>query len=251
MHKFNSNGVAIAYEVEGEGDPALPPVLLIHGFASNARVNWRETGWVKWLTEAQRQVVLIDNRGHGESEKLYDPAQYSAPIMADDAAHLLQHLGHREADVIGYSMGARIAAFLLINHASVVRRAVLGGLAANLLSGVPGSLDIAEAMEAQSLDTVTDLQGRAFRIFAERTGGDKRALAACIRSSRTKIREQALAQVTKPVLVAAGDEDELAGDIGPLVAAIPGARGLLLSGKNHMSAVGDPVFKRAVIAFLA
>jgi pimeloyl-ACP methyl ester carboxylesterase len=250
MHKFNSDGVEVAFYLEGEAS-VLPPVLLIHGFASNSRVNWRETGWIKTLLEADRKVILIDNRGHGESEKLYDSAKYSALIMADDAARLLKHLGYAQADVMGYSMGARITAFMLINHPQLVRRAVLGGLAANMIAGVPGSNEIAAALEAESLDKVTDLAGRAFRIFAERTGGDKLALAACIRSSRVKIRPEALAKVVSPVLVVAGEQDELAGDIGPLVDAITGAKGVVLQDRNHMTAVGDLTYKREAVTFLS
>jgi pimeloyl-ACP methyl ester carboxylesterase len=170
-------------------------------------------------------------------------------MMAEDARNLLQHLEIGQADVLGYSMGARVTAFMLINHPKMVRRAVLGGLAARMISGVPGSLEIAAALEAESLDGITDLQGRAFRIFAMRTGGDLKALAACIRSSRVKIKEEALAKVTQPVLVVAGERDDLAGEIGPLVAAIPGARGVVLPGKDHMSSVGDLQFKREVVEF--
>jgi pimeloyl-ACP methyl ester carboxylesterase len=224
-------------------------VLLIHGFASNSRVNWGETGWVRFLAEAGRRVIVIDNRGHGESEKLYDSSRYSATIMADDAKRLLDHLNIEAADIIGYSMGARITAFLLINHPQKVRRAVLAGLAERMIHGVPGSAEIAAALEADDLSTVTDLGGRAFRIFAMRTGGDLKALAACIRSSRVKIKEEALAKVDRPVMVVAGDRDELAGNIQPLVDAIPGARGLVLPGKDHMSAVGDLTFKREALAF--
>jgi pimeloyl-ACP methyl ester carboxylesterase len=247
MQKFKSAGVDIAYDVVGDG----PPVLLIHGYSSNSRINWGETGWVRWLTEQGHQVITFDHRGHGESEKLYDPAQYSALMMADDAARLLQHLGIILADVLGYSMGARVATFMLINHSRLVRRAVLGGLAERLISGVPGSPEIAAAMEAESLDGITDLQGRAFRIFAMRTGGDLKALAACIRSSRVKINETALAKITKPVMVVAGEKDELAGKIEPLVAAIPGAVGLVLPGKDHMTAVGDLTFKQETARFFA
>ncbi len=247
MQKFNSAGVDLAYDVVGEG----APVLLVHGFASNSRINWGETGWVRWLTEAGRRVIMFDHRGHGESEKLYDSAQYSAPMMADDASRLLDHLGIAETDIIGYSMGARVCAFMLINHPQKVRRAILAGLAARMISGVPGSLEIAEAMEAEDLSTITNLQGRAFRIFAMRTGGDLKALAACIRSSRVKIKEEALAKVAHPVLVVAGDKDELAGDIQPLVDAIPGAKGFTLPGKDHMGAVGDLTFKREALEFLS
>jgi pimeloyl-ACP methyl ester carboxylesterase len=246
MQKFNSAGAVIAYDVTGEG----PPVLLIHGFASTSRINWGETGWVRVLTEAGRKVITFDHRGHGESEKFYDTTKYSAMLMADDAKNLLDHLGVEQADVIGYSMGARVAAFLLINHPEKVRRAILAGLASRMIHGVPGSAEIAEALEAEDLSTVTDLAGRAFRIFAMRTGGDLKALAACIRSSRVKIKEEALASIGKPVMVVSGDKDDLAGDIAPLVAAIPGAVGLSLPGKDHMSAVGDLLFKREALEFI-
>ncbi len=247
MQKFNSDGVEIAYDVAGAG----PPVLLIHGFASNSRINWGETGWVRFLVDAGRQVITFDHRGHGESEKLYDPALYSAMTMAEDATRLLLHLGISRSDIIGYSMGSRVAAFMVINHPDHVRRAVLGGLAARMITGVPGSDAIAEALEAETLSEVTDLTGRAFRIFAMRTGGDLKALAACIRSSRVKIMEAALAKVSTPVLVVAGEKDEIAGDIAPLVAAIPGAKGLVLPGKDHMSAVGDLTFKRQALDFIS
>jgi pimeloyl-ACP methyl ester carboxylesterase len=247
MQKFNSDGVEIAFDIQGEG----APVLLIHGFASNSRVNWGETGWIRFLSENGRKVITIDNRGHGESEKLYDSSKYSAMVMASDAGNLLKHLGIASADVIGYSMGARIAAIMLINHPDKVRRAVLGGLASRMISGVPGSAEIAEALEASDLADVTHPVGRAFRIFAMRTGGDLQALAACIRSSRAKIKPEALAQVKRPVLIVAGDRDELAGDIEPLVEAIPGARGVHLPGKDHMSAVGDLKFKQETLAFLS
>ena len=117
MHKFNSDGVEIAYEMAGEGEP----ILLIHGFASTGRVNWWDTGWVKTLTEAGRRVITIDNRGHGNSEKLYDPVFYPGSEMAEDARRLLDHLGIDQADVMGYSMGARISAYLTMNNPGRVR----------------------------------------------------------------------------------------------------------------------------------
>ncbi len=246
MQKFNSDGAEIAFEVAGEG----PPVLLIHGFASTSRINWGETGWVRFLTEAGRQVITFDHRGHGESEKFYDTSKYSAILMAEDAKRLLDHLAIAQADVIGYSMGARVTAFMLINYPEKVRRAVLAGLASRMIHGVPGAAEIAAALEAEDLSSVTDPAGRAFRIFAMRTGGDLKALATCIKSSRVKIKEEALAQVKKPVLVVVGDKDDLAGDIAPLVAAIPSATGLTLPGKDHMSAVGDLQFKREALKFL-
>ena len=144
MQSFNSDGVSIAYVDEGEGEP----ILLIHGFASNIAANWRDAGWIRALAEAGRRVIAFDNRGHGQSEKLYDPSRYGAPSMAEDARRLLDHLGIARADVMGYSMGARIATFLMLQHQERVRSAILAGVGINLVRGMVGTGPIAKALEA-------------------------------------------------------------------------------------------------------
>ena len=245
MPSFRSDIVDIAYEVAGEGKP----VLLIHGFASNARVNWWDTGWVKVLSGAGYQVITFDNRGHGLSGKLYDVAAYPAPEMAEDARRLLDHLGIERTLVMGYSMGARISAFLTINHPARVRAAVFSGLAENMIKGFGRSEPIAEALEAPSLDAVTDPEARTFRAFAEQTKADLRALAACMRSERAKLALADLARIRVPVLVVAGEVDDTAGRVEPLVEAIPGARGVVLARRNHMNAVGDRQHKEEVLKF--
>jgi len=131
MARFTHDGVEIAFLDEGEGEP----IVLVHGFASNKEVNWVAPGWVTALTRAGRRVVALDNRGHGESAKLYDPADYHSAIMAEDVRALIEHLGLPRADVMGYSMGARIAAFLALAHPDRVRSAVLGGLGSRLVEG--------------------------------------------------------------------------------------------------------------------
>lgn len=246
MQVFDSAGVEIAYAVEGEGEP----ILLIHGFASNARVNWTATGWVKFLSERGRQVISIDNRGHGFSQKLHDPEAYPATEMAEDARRLIEHLGHEEVDVMGYSMGARICAFLAMRHPKRVRRVVLAGLAENMIRGLDGAEIIAQALEADSPADIVDDGARAFRLFAEQTSSDLKALAACMRAARQRISAEDLATIKAPVLVVAGGDDAVAGAVEPLVAAIPGARGVTLDGKDHMKAVGAPDYKRAVADFL-
>ena len=246
MQKFNSDGVDIAFDIWGEG----PPILLIHGFASNMEVNWVATGWIKTLVAAGKRVIAIDNRGHGESEKLYDPELYSASIMADDAVRLLRHLNITHADVMGYSMGARIAAFLTMKHPQLVRRAVFAGLASRMITGVGGSEAIAEALEAPNAATVTDRDARGFRLFADQTKSDLKALAACIRSSRVKIKAEDLAEINVPVLVVAGELDDVAGDVAGLTSVIPGSKGVVLPKRNHMNAVGDSGYKQAAVEFL-
>src|SRR3990172_7348195 len=117
MPRFKQGPVEIAFLDQGEGEP----VVLVHGFASNKEVNWVQPGWIATLTGAQRRAVALDNRGHGQSAKLYDPADYHTAVMAEDVRALLDHLGFERADIMGYSMGARIAAFLAVKHPDRVR----------------------------------------------------------------------------------------------------------------------------------
>lgn len=250
MQFFSSDGVRIAYvdipAHEGPGEP----ILLIHGFGSTHAVNWVNTMWTTTLGRAGFRVIALDNRGHGESEKLYDPAAYSSDIMAEDARRLLDHLGIERADVMGYSMGARITAHLALAHPGRVRSAILGGLGIHLVEGVGLPLGIADAMEAASLDELTDPMQRMFRAFADQTRADRRALAACIRGSRQTLTREQVARIATPTLVAVGTKDAVAGSAHDLVALMPNARALDIPGKDHNPAVGDRVFKQAAVEFL-
>jgi pimeloyl-ACP methyl ester carboxylesterase len=247
MPRFSHDGVEIAFLDEGEGEP----IVLVHGFASNKEVNWVAPGWVTTLTRAGRRVVALDNRGHGASSKLYDPADYRSAIMAEDVRALIDHLGLPRADVMGYSMGARITAFLALLHPGHVRKAVLGGLGSRLVEGVGLPETIAQALEAPSLAAVSDPTAFMFRAFAEQTKSDLRALAACLRGSRETLSRAEVGRIAVPVLVAVGSADPIAGSPEELSALIPGARAFSIPGRDHMLAVGDKAFKSAVLAFLA
>jgi pimeloyl-ACP methyl ester carboxylesterase len=247
MQRFQHDGVAIAFLDEGEGEP----IVLVHGFASTAEVNWVHPGWVATLTKANRRVIALDNRGHGASGKLYDPAAYHTTVMAEDVRALMDHLYLATADVMGYSMGARITAFLALAHPARLRKAVLGGLGSHLIDGVGLPESIAEALEVPSLADVQDRTGRTFRAFAEQTRSDLAALAACIRGSRQTLSRGEAAAIRAPVLVAVGSKDAVAGSAQELAALLPFGRALDIPGRDHMLAVGDRVFKEGVLAFLA
>ena len=246
MQSFDSDGVRIAYVDEGEGDP----VLLIHGFASNVATNWRDPHWLATLTAASRRVIAYDNRGHGQSEKLYDPSRYGAPTMAEDALRLLDHLEIGRADVMGYSMGARIATFLVLARPERVRSLILAGAGINLVRGLVGTGPVARALEAPRMEDVINDTARSFRAFAEKTQSDLGALAACLRGPREKIGAENLARIAVPTLIATGSADVIAGPGEGLRNLIPGAQLLDIEGRDHMKAVGDPHFKQGVLDFL-
>jgi pimeloyl-ACP methyl ester carboxylesterase len=251
MQFFSSAGVRIAFI-------DLPPVsggenavVLVHGFASNHAVNWVNTLWTKTLNGAGHRVIALDNRGHGRSDKLYDPAAYHSSVMAEDVARLLDHLGLERADVMGYSMGARIAAFLALAHPERTRSILLGGLGSHLVEGVGLPLGIADAMEAPSAESVADPMARGFRVFAEQTKSDLKALAACIRGSRQVLSRAEVGAITTPALISVGTKDTVAGSAQELADLMPNARALEIPGRDHNLAVGDKVHKQGVLAFLS
>jgi pimeloyl-ACP methyl ester carboxylesterase len=251
LRQFSSGGVEIAYiDVAPDRTDRAEPTLLIHGFASNHRINWVNPRWVETLTRTGRRVVAFDNRGHGASQKLYAPADYRSDLMARDAANLLDHLEIERADVMGYSMGARIASFLALARPAMVRSLILGGLGDRLVHGVGLPVGIAEAMEASSLDSVSDPLQRMFRAFAEQTKSDLAALAACIRGSRQTLTAAGVARIAAPALVAVGTRDVIAGDPHKLAAMMAHAEALDIPGRDHNLAVGDRIYKEGVLAFL-
>ncbi|MCJ8143036.1 alpha/beta hydrolase [Ancylobacter sp. A5.8] len=246
MPSFHHDGIDFAFLDEGEGEP----VVLIHGFASTKEINWVGPGWVSTLVRAGRRVVALDNRGHGASGKVYEAALYDPAIMAGDARALMDHLGLSRADVMGYSMGGRIGACLALEAPERVRSLVLGGIGIHLVEGAGLPATVAEALLAPSLSDVTDPVGRTFRAFAEQTGSDRKALAACIYGSRRTLTREEVADIAVPTLIGVGTKDPIAGAAAPLAALIPGARAFDIEGRDHMLAVGDKSFKEAVLAFL-
>ena len=247
MPFFEHDALRQHYIDVGDG----PPVLLLHGFASNIDMNWRGPGWIDTLGEAGHRVVALDFRGHGESDKPHEPVAYAPGRMASDALALLDHLEIERAALMGYSMGARVAAFATLAAPRRVATLVLGGLGEGLVAGLDGAEGIAEALLAPSLDDVPEGRGRMFRAFADKTRSDRRALAACIGTSREVLTADEVARIEAPTLVAVGTKDDLAGSPATLAAMLPRGTALDIPGRDHMVAVGDKVFKRGVIDFLA
>jgi pimeloyl-ACP methyl ester carboxylesterase len=247
MPNFRNGAVEIAYLDEGDGEP----IVLVHGFASTKNVNWVYPTWVSELKKNGRRVIALDNRGHGESEKLYDPAQYSIPAMASDVVALLDHLGIPQADIMGYSLGGRMTAWLGLNEPQRLRSAILGGIGIGLIEGGGPGENVAQALEAPSLDDVSDPVGRTFRAFADQTRSDRRALTACLRGSRGLMTKEEAAGIAVPVLIAVGTVDEIAGSAAALGNIIPNSEVLDIPNRDHMRAVGDKVYKTGVLDFLS
>ncbi|HUO93978.1 MAG TPA: alpha/beta hydrolase [Rhizomicrobium sp.] len=242
-----ADGVRIAYETAGSG----PSVLLVHGFAASRIQNWKAPGWYETLTEAGYRAVAMDCRGHGDSDKPHDPAAYDHTIMAEDIVAVMETANAAPCFLMGYSMGGFISIHVLMDHPDLVRKLVIGGVGGSYLGRAFGSRDaIADALVAADKNTIKDPISKRFREFAEQSGKDREALAACMRANRRPFTAAELKQSKRPVLVVCGENDDLTGPPGPLADAFADGRALVVPRRDHMTTVGDKVYKEAVLNFL-
>jgi pimeloyl-ACP methyl ester carboxylesterase len=245
----SADGCALHWIEKGSGDA----ILLIHGFASTLRRNWQGTGWIDALARAGWRAIAYDQRGHGESEKRYDANDYAPERLVEDTVAVLEAAGVEHAVVMGYSMGARIAVDLAITRPEAVRALVLSGIGANFreFGGTHADRElVAAAIEAEDPSGFPSF-ARFYRTFADQSGADRRALAACWRRPIQRLEIAELIRIRVPTLFAVGDRDGVAGDPEPLARAMPNARVVRIAGKNHMNAVGAKEHRTAVIEFLA
>jgi pimeloyl-ACP methyl ester carboxylesterase len=238
------DGTPIAYLDRGEGGC----VLLLHGFAADLDLNWVRCGVVDALVAGGHRVVATDARGHGASGKPHDPQAYANDAMVRDAVAMIDHLGVSEIDVVGYSMGSMVAARLTPVEPRV-RRLVLGGVGAGMTERRPGWGAVADDLEADDVSKIVSPAGKALRRFADSTGADRRALAALQRSGQGQ-RAVDVTIIKVPTLVVTGDADVLVGSPHELAAMIPGGRVAVVSG-DHLGAVTDPAFARAIVDFVS
>jgi pimeloyl-ACP methyl ester carboxylesterase len=251
------DGVRLAWERVGEGDP----VLLIHGFGSSRVQNWKAPGWYDTLTSAGYSVVAVDCRGHGESDKPHTLPGYRHDEMADDVLAVMDAAGITATHVIGYSMGGLIGIHVLMRYPERVTRLVIGGVGESYFEPPSSSRDrvadprvrneIVEALLADDPATITNATARGFRAFADQPGKDRLALAACMRAPPANLPREALARSMRPVLVVCGEKDELTGGPDGLAAAFENGSAVTVPNRDHMTTVGDKVFKAAVLEFLA
>lgn len=238
-----SDGVELAWHELGEGRP----LVLIHGYFSNAQVNWIRYGHAARLADAGFRVIMPDLRAHGESGKPHDPAFYPPDILAQDGFDLIRHLGLTDYDLAGYSLGGRTSVRMLVRGARP-GRAVLCGMGLDGIVDTQGRggyfrnvLTNLGSFERGSSEWMTEA-------FLKTTGGDPEALRLILDTFVDTSRAD-LAAIDLPVRVVTGAEDDDNGSGEALAEAIPGAEFRAIPG-NHMSAVVKPELGEAIADFL-
>ncbi len=256
---FDSDGTRIHYIVAGEGEP----VVLIHGFTANLQQNWKMPGIIDALRE-DFQVIAIDNRGHGRSDKPHAADQYGMR-MIEDPIRLLDHLGIEKAHFVGYSLGGFITEKLMTTYPQRVLTATLGGAGWN----EPGSarmdfLDVlADSLEAgegitplikllnpEGNPEPTEQQIKTLNALVMLTN-DPQALAAVIRgASQWVVSEEALRENEIPTLSLIGEKDPLKDGVDALQQVMASLEVVVIEGADHMNATGHPKFRESLLEFL-
>jgi pimeloyl-ACP methyl ester carboxylesterase len=252
MASFTSDGVQIAYDDVSPPGGAERTIVLVHGFASNRNEGWKRTGWYSAFERRRMRAIALDQRGHGESEKLYDPDAYVREKLAGDVLNLMDHLGVERANLFGYSMGARTALAAALAAPERVTNLILGGVGGKLLeppAPVVGE-PMAEAMLADDPESITEPMLRSFRQFADEQGEDRQALAAVTRVKNTPLDRTAMGRLPMPVLAVAGVGDQGAGDPEGLSRIFPHGHAVTVPGCDHFSAIPHALTKAAVFDFL-
>jgi len=244
---FESNGVHIFYEDHGAG----VPVVLIHGFGVDGRLQWGETGLIEFLAPHFR-VIALDCRGHGHSERFYNnPDAYSMPNMSRDVLNLLDLLHIDRVLLVGFSLGSRVCFEIMTTHPERCRAAVLSGFGPDNSTSDPDRREqLATAMLAEDPASISDYHQRIRRAVIE-AGNDAAALAACIRCNTNIPPLSAVTPISVPVLFVTGAKDHVAGDPGGLSGYFRESRVLVIDNNGHASVVADPRFHTAVADFLA
>jgi len=232
------------------------PIVLVHGWGTDGRGNWIDTGWVTAL-EPYRRVIVMDCRGHGRSGKPLTQRSYGYRAMSEDVLWVMDDLGVDSADLFGYSMGAFMAIALLGHQPDRFTSVVMGGIGDETDESAAACRVIADALRADDVSKIGDPVGRAYRAFVDANPtSDREALALAAlqmwpEGHPLEVGGAGLRAGGVPVLIVNGGNDHPYVDSAHrLAAAIPGAKLVTIPDTDHLSVVTDPRFKTAVVEFL-
>ena len=239
-----ADGVRLAVHIRGAGRP----VLMLHGFLANARINWVQPGVTDALLAAGFELVAPDLRGHGRSDAPTDRALWPVDVLADDGLAVIRSLGLSDYDLVGYSLGARTAARMLVRGATP-RRVVLGGMGA---SGIMEAGARAAMFEDAIRHGEHAKDPRAGRVIQNmiKTGGLNADAMLGVLSSFAATCTADLEGIKAPTLVISGIDDQDNGSPEELAAILPHGQALRVPG-THQSTPGAPEFARAIVDFLS
>lgn len=238
----SDDGARIAYDLVGEGGA---PLLLCHGSLTSSEW-WRMLGYVDELRVAH-QLILVDARGHGQSDKPTAMEGYTMELLVGDVIAVLDDCGVPDAAYFGYSMGGRVGFGLGILAPERVRALILGGASHRPQNGwfdrliYPGFVDTIETEGIESfLARWSERLGRAVdpTVRAVFLGNDPRTLVPYLRQIDREpgFEDELLSSMPRPVLLFAGEHDhERLADSRAAAATLPDAELFVIADGDHES----------------
>jgi pimeloyl-ACP methyl ester carboxylesterase len=250
---FIQNGeLQIHYEVHGTGHP----VVLLHGGTVSFKYNYAATGWIKALNDAGLQVIGLDFRGHGASDKPHDAASYGTANLASDAMSVIDHLGLQRVSLIAYSIGTAVALHLMQMAPERFDKTALIATGDGLIGHPPhtfANITPALALVIGRTEYPSDLPKHlaAYWNFIEATGGDKQAMLAMSEAEYPSLTTQEAGAISIPTLVVSGGKDMVLGCGPRLAEALACGEYVEVEAADHFSLAADVATQARVVDFLA
>jgi pimeloyl-ACP methyl ester carboxylesterase len=247
--QFVMSGDGLKLATYSWGEPDAPPVVLVHGFASGALLNWHAAGWVRDLTRAGFRVLAFDQRGHGSSDKPHDPASYSMELLVDDLLAVMDTHLIDETFYVGYSLGARVGWQAALDVPDRITRGVLGGIP----DGDPLTtfrLDEAREFVADGSEIGDRMTDSYITMASGIPNNDLTALISLVEGMRGGVQPNPANPPSRPLLFATGSEDAIIGGSRSLCEASPHGRFFEIPGRDHFNAPTSRPFRDAAVAFL-
>lgn len=253
-----SGGLNIAFQVfDSRGTSARSPVILVHGWGADAKSNWVDSGWVTSLQQ-QHNVITIDVRGHGKSDKPQALEPFSYAEMSSDVLAVMDELDIQQCGLLGYSMGAFMGAYLLGHYSERFSAMILGGIGDETEESAAQGVTIAEALRAQDITIITNPYGKQVRSYVESNPDNDLESLACSALKMwpegypLTIAGKGIDNANLSVLIVNGANDHPYVDSADaLAAALPRGRHLRIPERDHMTVVADQQFKQVALEFFA
>lgn len=224
---------------------ALPPVILLHGCGGSPEQAFGRTGWIAAFEAAGRDVQALPLPGHLRDGPSHDPADY-----ADLTAALLPRLPAGACDLVGFSLGAKLALDIAVRHPQRVHRMVLGGIGDNAFAPESVGAAAAQALE-QGRDADTPAAVLAFLETWDPALNDPLAVAAVLRRPANPVFNIAqIAAIRASVAVVNGKSDFVTA-MGTLLVDALGVSQVLLPQVGHFDLPQQAAFRDHAIRFLS
>ncbi len=252
MPTFIKDGYTLSYEIHGEG----APVVLLHGLTVSFTGNYAAWGWIEQLNKIGMQVIGLDFKGHGGSDKPTGLNAYGAKALVEDVIALLDHLNIKNTSFVGFSLGSIITLHLLHTYPYRCNASALIATGDGLIGIAPYTADkvlpeLSNALDRPQFPKDLPEHIAAYWQFATDVGGSRPAAAAAGRGYYPPCSPKEISSIQTPMLVVSGECDPVLGCGPQMAAAFPKGEYIEIKGADHFQLSAHAEAQKAITDFLA